>query len=80
MISYGLTEGLSRHQVWVFGISGALIAANFVCVYRLAPALRQDGQTCPPDAPDACVTADRLGRARRLGLTFQSRGRCSVAL
>ena len=53
---------LSRHKVWVFTISGALIAANFVYVYRLAPALRREAETCPPGAPDACATAGRISR------------------
>ena len=53
---------LSRHKTWVFGISGALIAGNFVYVYRIAPAIRDRDATCSPGAPDACATADRVSR------------------
>lgn len=53
---------LSQHKEWVFGISGALIALNFVYVYRLAPRLRASGEACPIDEPTACLTADRVSR------------------
>ena len=53
---------LSQHKEWVFGISGALIALNFVYVYRLAPRLRASGEACPIDEPTACSTADRVSR------------------
>jgi len=52
---------LSRHKGWVF-IVGALIAANFVYVYRVAPSLRQNLETCAiGDSP--CASADRVSRA-----------------
>lgn len=54
---------LSRHKPWVFGISGALIAANFWYVYRLAPTLRAQREACSTDAPEACETADRMSRS-----------------
>jgi hypothetical protein len=53
---------LSHHKRAVFGVAGALIAANVVYVYRLAPALRWRGDACPPDSPGACATADRVSR------------------
>ena len=53
---------LSRHKEWVFGISGALIALNFVYVYRVAPGLRAAGEACPIDEANACSTADRVSR------------------
>jgi hypothetical protein len=53
---------LSRHKEWVFGFSGALIALNFVYVYRVAPRWRAAGETCPIDEVNACSTADRLSR------------------
>lgn len=53
---------LSRNKEWIFGISGALIALNFVYVYQLAPRFRAAGQACPIDEPTACSTADRVSR------------------
>lgn len=53
---------LSRHKEWVFGISGALIALNFVYVYRVAPRLRAAGEACPIDEANACSTADQVSR------------------
>jgi len=55
---------LSRHKAWVFAGAGALIAVNFVYVYRFAPHVRTQTVSCPPDDPSlACETADRVGRA-----------------
>ena len=53
---------LSRHKEWVFGISGALIALNFVYVYRVAPRLRAAGEACPIDEANTCSTADQVSR------------------
>lgn len=56
---------LSRHKAWVFAVSGALIAANFYYVYRLAPRLKAAGaagEACPIDDPSACGTATRVSR------------------
>lgn len=53
---------LSRHKEWVFATSGALILLNFGYVYALAPRLRGVNQTCLPDDPTACGTADRVSR------------------
>ncbi len=54
---------LSRHKEWVFAISGALIATNFLYIYVLAPRLRAQGAACAPDTPDTCNTASRVSRA-----------------
>src|SRR3954468_1053618 len=43
---------LSRHKVWVFAVSGLLIAANLLYVYAIAPRLQSAGGTCPADSPD----------------------------
>jgi hypothetical protein len=53
---------LSHHKRPVFGVSGALIAANVVYVYRLAPTLGRRADACPPDSPGACAAADRFSR------------------
>jgi hypothetical protein len=53
---------LSRHKVWVFAVSGLLIAANLLYVYAIAPRLQSAGGTCPADSPDACATASRFSR------------------
>jgi len=54
---------LSHHKAWVFVGAGALIVANFVYVYRLAPHVRTQTISCPPGAElSACDTADRLSR------------------
>lgn len=54
---------LSHHKVWVFTGAGMLIAMNFVYVYRLAPRLRNQMNSCPSDDPHACAGADRISRA-----------------
>ena len=54
---------LSRHKAWVFAASGALIALNAIYVYRIAPRLRGELESCAPDDPTACETADRVSRA-----------------
>jgi mercuric ion transport protein len=53
---------LSHHKNWVFGVSGALIAGNFVYTYVLAPRLLVRGMGCATDGPDACVRASRTSR------------------
>lgn len=54
---------LSHHKNWVFAVSGALIAGNFLYVYALAPRLQARGNACPVDAPEACSTASKVSRA-----------------
>ncbi len=52
---------LSRHKVWVFALSGLLIAGNFYYLYRLAPRLQARALACPIDDP-RCRTASRFSR------------------
>src|SRR5277367_5217462 len=51
---------LSRHKVWTFGISGALIAMSFVNTYYIVPRLRT--VECSPDNPTGCAEASRLSK------------------
>ena len=51
---------LSRHKVWTFSISGALIALSFVNTYYIVPRLRT--QECSPDNPTGCAEASRLSK------------------
>jgi hypothetical protein len=51
---------LSRHKVWTFSISGALIAFSFVNTYYIVPRLRT--QECSPDNPTGCAEASRLSK------------------
>jgi mercuric ion transport protein len=53
---------LSHHKNWVFGVSGALIADNFVYTYALAPRLQMRGLACSTDDPGACAQASRTSR------------------
>ncbi|MCL5045021.1 MAG: hypothetical protein M1336_07020 [Deltaproteobacteria bacterium] len=53
---------LSAHKVWTFSVTGALIAANFVYVYALAPRFKACGAGCAIDGPDACAGASLLSR------------------
>jgi mercuric ion transport protein len=53
---------LSHHKLWVFGISGALIAANFVYLYALVPRLQRSAQPCAPK-DSACGRASRFSKA-----------------
>src|SRR5258708_27779194 len=53
---------LSHHKNWVFAISGALIASNFVYVFVLTPRLRGQSLRCSPDDPQACEAASRMSR------------------
>jgi hypothetical protein len=51
---------LSRHKLWVFLLSGLLIAANFVYLYRIAPQLHSRAEACPADRPDVAARASRV--------------------
>jgi hypothetical protein len=54
---------LTRHKVWVFTVSGLLIASDFVHVYWLAPRFKAQGEACSiEDGPTACDTATRVSR------------------
>jgi mercuric ion transport protein len=52
---------LSQHKTWVFSVSGALIASNFLYVYWLGPKLQQRNASCEPGG--ACQTASRFSKA-----------------
>lgn len=55
---------LSHHKVWVFSVSGVLIAANFGYLYWLSPRLKARGaadEACAVDG-SACDTASRFSR------------------
>src|SRR5713101_7063269 len=52
---------LSRHKLWVFALSGLLIAGNFYYVYHLAPRLQARVLACPIDDP-RCRTASGFSR------------------
>ncbi len=51
---------LSHHKNWVFLISGALIAGNFLYVYGVSPGLQKQRPACPPGSPEACRTASAV--------------------
>jgi mercuric ion transport protein len=53
---------LSHHKNWVFGVSGLLIAGNFVYVHVLGPRLQARGGGCATDGPDTCAQASRTSR------------------
>ena len=53
---------LSHHKVWVFTISGTLIALSFVHMYAIAPRLRAKELGCDPNDPSACDTASKFSR------------------
>ena len=50
---------LSRHKPWVFLAAGMAISANFIYVYRIAPRLRQDLETCGTETASTCAAASR---------------------
>ena len=52
---------LSRHKVWTFSISGALIALSFMVTYWLAPRLMAGG-VCDANDPTACGAASKMSR------------------
>lgn len=52
---------LARHKGWVFSIAGALILADFLYVYVVAPRLKAQAQACAIEGgSSACDTAARL--------------------
>ena len=51
---------LSRHEQWMFAISGGLIALSFLSTYLIAPRLR--ARECSPDNPSACEDASNFSR------------------
>ncbi len=51
----------SRHKLWVFALSGLLIAGNYCYVYHLAPRLQARALACPIHDP-RCRTASRFSR------------------
>ena len=54
---------LARHKVWVFTVSGALIASDFFYIYWLSPRLKAHGESCSiANGPTACDTATRISR------------------
>jgi hypothetical protein len=54
---------LAQHRIWVFTVSGALIAGDFLYIYWLSPRLKVQGQACSvADGPTACATATRISR------------------
>lgn len=54
---------LAGHKIWVFTISGALIASDFFYISWLSPRLNVQGQTCSiEDRPTACKTGTRISR------------------
>jgi len=54
---------LARHKVWVFALSGTLIASDFAYVYWLSSRLKAQGEACSiEDGPTACDTATRISR------------------
>ena len=54
---------LAKRKVWVFTLSGLLIATDFVYHYWLAPRFKAEGEACSiEDGPTACDTATRLSR------------------
>jgi hypothetical protein len=55
---------LAGHKIWVFTISGVLIASDFIYVYWLSPRLKAHGDACSFEGgPAACDTASRISRA-----------------
>lgn len=53
---------LSQHKEFVFAISGTLISANFVYVYRIAPRFRSQHETCAVEGDNTCEEVSRLSR------------------
>jgi hypothetical protein len=51
------------HKIWVFTISGVLIASDFFYVYWLSSRLKAQGRACSnADGPSACGAATRVSR------------------
>jgi len=55
---------LSRHKLWVFCISGALLVVSFLHTYLIAPKLQAQGEACAPDD----LACSRAARVRRVML------------
>jgi uncharacterized BrkB/YihY/UPF0761 family membrane protein len=53
---------LSRHKVWVFAVSGTLVALSFLNLYVIAPRLRINAEVCAPGEESACEVTSRLSR------------------
>ena len=53
---------LSRHKIWTFSISGALIAVSFIVTYWVAPRLGA-GEACDANRSTACGDASRMSRS-----------------
>lgn len=53
---------MSHHKNRVFIVAGALISANFVYLYAIAPRLQARDGACNPADPVACQTASRFSR------------------
>lgn len=54
---------LASHKVWLFAVSGALIASDFLYIYWLSPRLNVQGRACSiEDGPTACDAATRISR------------------
>jgi mercuric ion transport protein len=69
---------LSRHKIWIFSISGTLIAASFVMTYLIAPRL-QRGEVCAADDPTTCGEVGKLSRLVLWGSAFVWSGGFFVA-
>lgn len=52
---------LSRHKVWTFSISGALIVLSLVNMYYLVPRLK-DGDVCDVGDGSACRDTSRVSK------------------
>lgn len=52
---------LSRHKIWTFSISGALIATSFAVTYWIAPGLQQE-KACAANDPTACGAASKMSK------------------
>ena len=53
---------LSHHKIWVFVISGALIALSFLQMYVISPRLKARELGCDPRDPAACDTASKVSK------------------
>jgi hypothetical protein len=52
---------LSRHKVWTFSISGALIGLSFVNTYYFVPRLK-GSDVCDVNGPSACRDTSRVSK------------------
>ena len=54
---------LASHKVWLFAVSGALIASDFLYIYWLSPRLKVHGRACSIEGgPTACDATTRISR------------------